>query len=164
VAGRPVLTTARAGPLGSSAGVDRSVRQLVADALAVDEVDAELLAALAPDVIVTQGLCRVCAVGLDDVQAAVARLAAKADVALVSPYPRRLGDILGVAQPGVQSLGDGRQARVEGPSGTGWSATVREIGVRSSSNVDRSAPPSELVLRAGWLCVGSRQEVVMSGS
>jgi hypothetical protein len=47
VAGRPVLTTARVGPLGSSAGVDRSVRQLVADALAVYDVDAELLAALA---------------------------------------------------------------------------------------------------------------------
>lgn len=95
VAGRPVLTTARVGPLGSSAGVDRSVRQLVADALAVYDVDVELLAALAPDVIVTQDLCRVCAVSLDDVRAAVARLAAKADVALVSLHPRRLGDILG---------------------------------------------------------------------
>jgi hypothetical protein len=65
--------------------------------------------------IVTQGLCRVCAVGLDDLRAAVARLAAKADMRLVSPHPRRLGDILGIAQPGVQSLGDGRQARLEGP-------------------------------------------------
>lgn len=52
VAGRPVLTTARVGPLPSSASVDRSVRQLVADALAVYDIDAELLAALAPDVIV----------------------------------------------------------------------------------------------------------------
>jgi hypothetical protein len=65
--------------------------------------------------IVTQGLCRVCAVGLDDLRAAVARPAAKADMRLVSPHPRRLGDILGIAQPGVQSLGDGRQARLEGP-------------------------------------------------
>jgi iron complex transport system substrate-binding protein len=95
MAGRPVLTTARVGPLPASASVDRSVRQLVADALAVYDVDVELLAALAPDVIVTQDLCRVCAVSLDDVRAAVARLAAKADVALVSLHPRRLGDILG---------------------------------------------------------------------
>jgi iron complex transport system substrate-binding protein len=94
VAGRPVLTRARVGPLPSSAGVDRSVRQLVADALAVYDVDAELLAALAPDVIVTQDLCRVCAVSVDDVRAAVARLAAKADMRLVSLHPRRLGDIL----------------------------------------------------------------------
>jgi iron complex transport system substrate-binding protein len=94
VAGRPVLTTARVGPLPSSAGVDGSVRQLVADALAVYDVDIELLAALAPDVIVTQDLCRVCAVNLDDVRAAIARLAAKADLRLVSLHPRRLGEIL----------------------------------------------------------------------
>jgi iron complex transport system substrate-binding protein len=94
VAGRPVLTRARVGPLASSAGVDRSVRQLVADALAVYDVDAELLAALAPDVIVTQDLCRVCAVSIDDLRTAVARLAAKADLRLVSLHPRRLGDIL----------------------------------------------------------------------
>jgi iron complex transport system substrate-binding protein len=95
VAGRPVLTTARVGPLPSSAGVDRAVRQLVADALAVYDVDVELLAALAPDVIVTQDLCRVCAVSVDDVRAAVARLAAKSAVELVSLHPRRLADILG---------------------------------------------------------------------
>jgi iron complex transport system substrate-binding protein len=94
VAGRPVLTTAKVGPLPSSAGVDRSVRQLVADALAVYDVDVELLAALAPDVIVTQDLCRVCAVSVDDVRSAVARLAAKTDITLVSLHPRRLGDIL----------------------------------------------------------------------
>jgi iron complex transport system substrate-binding protein len=94
LAGRPVLTTARVGPLPSSGEVDRSVRQLVADALAVYDVDVELLAALAPDVIVTQDLCRVCAVSVDDVRTAVARLAARADVQLVSLHPRRLGDIL----------------------------------------------------------------------
>jgi len=94
VAGRPVLTRARVGPLPSSADVDGSVRQLVADALAVYDIDAELLAALAPDVIVTQDLCRVCAVSVDDVRAAVARLAAKADLRLVSLHPRRLDDIL----------------------------------------------------------------------
>ncbi|HZD02030.1 MAG TPA: ABC transporter substrate-binding protein [Actinomycetes bacterium] len=94
VAGRPVLTTARVGSLATSAGVDRSVRQLVADALAVYDVDVELLAALAPEVIVTQDLCRVCAVSLDDVRAAVARLAARADVTLVSLHPRSLDAIL----------------------------------------------------------------------
>jgi iron complex transport system substrate-binding protein len=94
VAGRPVLTTARVGPLPSSASVNRSVRQLVADALAVYDIDAELLAALAPDVIVTQDLCRVCAVSVNDVRAAVARLTAKPDLRLVTLHPRRLGDIL----------------------------------------------------------------------
>jgi iron complex transport system substrate-binding protein len=94
VAGRPVLTRARVGPPASGASMDRSVRQLVTDALAVYDIDTELLAALAPDVIVTQDLCRVCAVSVDDVRAAVARLAARTDLRLVSLHPRRLGDIL----------------------------------------------------------------------
>jgi iron complex transport system substrate-binding protein len=89
-----VLTAARVGPLPTSVGIDRSIRQLVRDALAVYEVDTELLAALAPDVIVTQDLCRVCAVSVDDVRTAVARLAGKADVTLITLHPRRLGDIL----------------------------------------------------------------------
>jgi len=94
VAGRPVLTSARVGPLPSSAGVDRTIRELVADALAIYDVDLELLAALEPDVIVTQDLCRVCAVSVEDVRTAVAKLAAKGDVRLVSLHPRSLGAIL----------------------------------------------------------------------
>jgi iron complex transport system substrate-binding protein len=94
VAGRPVLTSARVGPLPSSAAVDRSIRALVADALAIYDVDLELLAALEPDLIVTQDLCRVCAVSVEDVRTAVATLAAKADVRLVSLHPRGLRDIL----------------------------------------------------------------------
>jgi iron complex transport system substrate-binding protein len=94
VAGRPVLTAARVGPLPASADVDRSIRQLVDDALSVYDVDTGLLADLAPDVVVTQDLCQVCAVSLDDVRAAVARLAASADVELLSLHPRRLADIL----------------------------------------------------------------------
>src|SRR5262249_26317419 len=84
VAGRPVLTSARVGPLPSSAGIDRSIRRLVRDALAVYDVDTERLAALAPDVIVTQDLCRVCAVSVDDLRAAVAGLVARDGVDLVT--------------------------------------------------------------------------------
>ena len=113
VAGRPVLTTARVGPLPSSASVDRSVRQLVADALAVYDIDAELLAALAPDVIVTQDLCRVCAVSVDDIRAAVARLAAKADLQLVTLHPRRL------ATSSMTSCGS-RPRSAARPPGSGW--------------------------------------------
>jgi iron complex transport system substrate-binding protein len=73
VAGRPVLTPPGSGHSPPAPTWTRSVRQLVADALAVHDVDTELLAALAPDVIVTQDLCRVCAVSVDDVRTAVAR-------------------------------------------------------------------------------------------
>ena len=74
---RVVLTRARIDVSASSRAIDTAVRGVIRDALSIYEVDAERLAALAPDVIVTQDLCEVCAVSLDDVRAAVARLAAR---------------------------------------------------------------------------------------
>lgn len=98
VAGRPVLTRSRLDPAASSRAIDGAVRAVVADALSLYAVDEERLAALAPDVIVTQDLCEVCAVSLDDVRAAVARLAARAGarrpVEIVSLSPTRLGNVL----------------------------------------------------------------------
>jgi iron complex transport system substrate-binding protein len=105
VARRPVLTAPRVGALPSSADVDRSIRELVADALAIYDVDLELLAALEPDVIVTQDLCRVCAVSVEDVRTAVAKLAAKGDVRLVSLHPRSLGGILDDIEQVAAALG-----------------------------------------------------------
>ena len=58
----PALTAPRASASGSSAAIDRAVRDALADALSFYTVDHEKLAALAPDVIVTQDLCAVCAV------------------------------------------------------------------------------------------------------
>src|SRR5262245_36616614 len=94
VEGLPVLTRARIDTSGSSAAIDAAVRAVIRDALSIYAVDDERLAALAPDVIVTQDLCEVCAVSLDDVRAAVARLAHARDVAIVSLRPTRLGDVL----------------------------------------------------------------------
>ena len=92
---RPVLTRSRIDVSGSSRAIDTAVRGVIQDALSIYEVDDRLLAGLAPDVIVTQDLCEVCAVSLDDVRAAVARLAGREAVAIVSLRPTRLGDVLG---------------------------------------------------------------------
>jgi len=88
----PVLTSARIGPLASSSAIDRAVRDVLRDALAIYQIDVERLREARPDVIVTQDLCSVCAVSLDDVRAAVARLAQQ-DVAIVNLHPTRLDDI-----------------------------------------------------------------------
>lgn len=88
----PVLTSARVGSLPPSKGIDRAVRDALKDALAIYQIDAERLRQARPDVIVTQDLCEVCAVSLDDVRAAVARLAQQ-DVAIVNLHPTRLDDI-----------------------------------------------------------------------
>jgi iron complex transport system substrate-binding protein len=89
-----VLTSARIGPLPSSKAIDQAVRDIVKDALAIYDIDVARLDEARPDVIVTQDLCEVCAVSLDDVRAAVARLV-KADVAIVNLHPTRLDDIWG---------------------------------------------------------------------
>src|SRR5437762_2468217 len=60
----PVCTAPKFDIHGSSADIDRSVKQLLQDATSVYRVDAELLKALKPDVIITQTQCEVCAVSL----------------------------------------------------------------------------------------------------
>jgi iron complex transport system substrate-binding protein len=93
IAGRPVVTRSRIALGASSGDIDRAVRAAVLDALSIYTVDDELLARLAPDVIITQDLCEVCAVSLDDVRSAVARHAhGRAEI--VSLRPLRLDDVL----------------------------------------------------------------------
>jgi iron complex transport system substrate-binding protein len=63
VIGKPVVTAARIDPsLLTSLEIDGAVRDSVRDGRSLYSVDAELIEALAPDLIVTQDLCAVCAV------------------------------------------------------------------------------------------------------
>ncbi|HEX5058418.1 MAG TPA: ABC transporter substrate-binding protein [Kofleriaceae bacterium] len=91
---RRVLTRSRIDAAGTSAAIDSAVRDVITNALSIYAIDDAALGALAPDVIVTQDLCEVCAVSLDDVRAAVARLAHREDVQIVSLSPTRLADVL----------------------------------------------------------------------
>ena len=72
VAALPAITQPKFKVEGSSAAIDRRVRELVRNGLSVYRVDAEALSALAPDVILTQDHCEVCAVSLTDVEKATA--------------------------------------------------------------------------------------------
>lgn len=92
VAGRAVLTSTRMAPDRCSTDIDRDVRSLVQDALAVYEIDVDALAAASPDVIVTQDLCDVCAVSYDDVLDALRRIA-RPDVRVVNLRPLTLDDV-----------------------------------------------------------------------
>jgi iron complex transport system substrate-binding protein len=67
----PALTAPKFKVQGSSAEIDARVRAIVREGLSVYRVDAEALAALTPDVILTQDHCEVCAVSLADVEAAI---------------------------------------------------------------------------------------------
>ena len=92
VQGLPVLTSARVKTSSSSKTIDRDVRRLLKDALAVYDIDVDGLKRARPDIIVTQDLCEVCAVAFEDVCAA-AKEVANPDLQVVNLHPRRLADI-----------------------------------------------------------------------
>jgi len=109
---RPALTHARIATDGSSREIDQAVRAVIRNALSIYAVDEQRLAALAPDVIVTQDLCEVCAVSLDDVRRAVARLAQRDAVEIVSLRPTRLGDVLDDVERVARVLGRAAEGAV----------------------------------------------------
>jgi iron complex transport system substrate-binding protein len=100
----PILTSPKFHPEGTSAEVDRSVKRILADALAVYRVDAELLRELRPDVIVTQSQCDVCAVSMREVEAAVAEWVGSAPT-IVALAPWALRDVFTDMQRVADGLG-----------------------------------------------------------
>jgi iron complex transport system substrate-binding protein len=90
----PALTAPKFKVEGSSAEIDARVRELVGEGLSVYRVDADALAALVPDVILTQDHCEVCAVSLADVEAATCTWTGS-PVTIVSLRPDSLADAYG---------------------------------------------------------------------
>jgi len=87
----PALTAPKFKVEGSSAEIDARVREIVRQGLSVYRVDTDALAALAPDVILTQDHCEVCAVSLADVEAATCTWTGR-PVHIVSLKPDSLAD------------------------------------------------------------------------
>jgi iron complex transport system substrate-binding protein len=87
----PQLTAPKFKVEGTSAEIDARVQQIVRDGLSVYRVDGDALKALAPDVIVTQDHCEVCAVSLSDVEAATCTWTGHA-VGIVSLKPDSMAD------------------------------------------------------------------------
>ena len=138
----PVLTSARIGPLPSSRAIDAAVRDVLKDALAIYQIDLEGLRKARADLIVTQDLCDVCAVSLQDVRSAVARLAQK-DVAIVNLHPMRLDDIWSDLARVAEAIGRGAPgARI-----------VQELRARVAEVDRRAAAAGERprVLTIEWL-------------
>jgi iron complex transport system substrate-binding protein len=106
----PALTRPKLRLEANSAAIDREVKTLLAQALGVYEVDADGLKALAPDVIVTQTQCEVCAVSLDDVEQALS-VWTGSQPRLVSLMPNGLADIWADIGRVAAVLGDGAIGR-----------------------------------------------------
>ncbi len=109
---RAVLTRSRIDATGTSRAIDTAVRAVIENALSIYAVDDAALGTLSPDVIITQDLCEVCAVSLDDVRAAVARLAHRDDVRIVSLSPTRLADVMGDIERVAAAIGCAERGQV----------------------------------------------------
>jgi len=92
VAGLPALTRPRVDPMLHSGALDDEVRRVHSTGQPLYVLDEERLAGLAPDVVVTQAACEVCAVSYEQVAAVTRRAAPAAEVLCL--LPARLGDVL----------------------------------------------------------------------
>lgn len=101
----PVVSRPRREPIGTSAEIDRGVRELLRDVLSIYEVDPVALRAAGPDLVITQDLCRVCAVDRSAVDAAV-REHLGTDVEVLTSSPVTLDDVLHDVRRVATALGD----------------------------------------------------------
>jgi iron complex transport system substrate-binding protein len=117
---RPQLT-ATVLPPGLSAGeIDAAVKEVVGEGRALYTLDEERLAELAPDLIVTQAVCEVCAVSYDDVVEVAARLPSRPRVVQQDPSTleevlddvTRLGEAAGIEER-ARELRSELEARLE---------------------------------------------------
>lgn len=131
VRSRPVCTAAKLDAAGPSAEIDRRVKAIVAEALSVYRVDEALLERLAPDLILTQTQCEVCAVSFAEVEQAVAAWSGTAP-AIVSLAPGTLEEVWADID---------RVARALGVAARGQ-ALVAELERRAAAIAAAAAPAS----------------------
>lgn len=100
---KPPLIRPRVDPQASPAIIDRQVTELVSRGESIYSVDADLLASLAPDLIITQDLCHVCAASPDDLATALTRFSKQPKILSLTPHSladvwddiRRIGEATG---------------------------------------------------------------------
>ncbi len=85
------------------AEIDRAVRELTEQGRAIYELDEARLRALQPDLIVTQALCGVCAVSVDDVRAVAEQLDPQPEILALDPHT--LGEVLGDVRTLAEATG-----------------------------------------------------------
>jgi iron complex transport system substrate-binding protein len=134
---KPHLTASALPPAANSAEIDRHVRRSLHQGSSLYALDAELLERLAPDLIVTQELCAVCAVSYDIVARAAKRL--RGDPRIVSLEPSSLEDVYA----NIATLADLTGTQVAGER---LVAGLRARAARLARAVDGKPRPTALVL------------------
>ncbi len=123
----PALTAPKLDVRAASRAIDDRVKQLVRDGLSVYRVDAERLRALAPDVILTQSQCAVCAASPADLEAALGDWTGAPPV-VVSLEPATLADVWEDFERVALALGAGGRGRA---LAAGLSSRVADLGERA---------------------------------
>ncbi len=120
--------------------IDAAVRQATEGGTPLYRLDEEAIAEIDPDVILTQDLCRVCAVPSGDVDEALGRLGCSAEV--VSLDPNRLDEVIDDIDRVGAVLGvEGRAAELTG-------ALRRRLRAAREARAGYAAPP---VLLLEWV-------------
>lgn len=88
---KPQLTSARIDPSMESAEIDRLVREQLDDSGTLYALDMDLVRELRPEIVLTQQLCTVCAVGYETVRGAMASLDEPPKV--INIEPRNLAEV-----------------------------------------------------------------------
>ena len=132
----------------SSAEIDAAVKERTLAGESIYELDAEALHDLAPDLIVTQALCSVCAVSYDDVRAIAEEIDTQPMV--ISLDPHTVGEVLGDARTLAQATdtqGRRRRPRARGLGADRSRPRAHPHGAagdrgwwRSSGSIRRSPP------------------------
>lgn len=103
---KPVVVNTRMAPTDNPADLDRQVSDFVARGESLYQVDMERLGPLAPDLILTQDLCHVCAASPGDLVGALSRLPQRPRILSLTPQTlsdvfadiRRVGEATGRAE------------------------------------------------------------------
>ena len=95
----------------TSAEIDAAVGERLTDSDSIYSLDAKLLRELKPDLVLTQGLCDVCAVSSNVVEQATTALPKAPRV--LSMNPTTLGEVLDVTVEGGDAVGRGAEARAK---------------------------------------------------
>ena len=160
---KPILIKSRVSLTESAAEIDRQVRGFLERGESLYSVDFDVLAAIEPDVIVTQDLCHVCAATPDDLAAALAHLRRQPRVITLNPHS--LADVCA----DIRTVGEATRALRAGERGDcgirmrmwqTWNAPLPVSSVRvlyASNGSIRPTPRDigcqEMVERAGGIDV-----------
>jgi iron complex transport system substrate-binding protein len=113
----------------AAAEIDAAVRERTEQGESIYELDEELVAELEPDLIITQALCHVCAVSVDEVHALAQTLPGPPVVISLDPktYGETLGDVRTVAR-----ATDSKDAALDLIARTARRADVVRLAVRGA--------------------------------